>query len=314
MQRTILYKFFEGSTSYKEEERIKKWIEMSPENERIFFKERKLYDAMILLAGNNMTKGKPEKRSVYLRRITFEVIKIAAVALIVFLFSHRYSEVEPDVIAMQTIAVPMGQRTNIVLPDGTNVWLNSRSTLQYPTSFGREERKVILDGEAYMEVHKDTEKKFIVATDKGEIEVLGTSFNVDAYSDSDVFETSLMEGKLNVKDKNSSAHTVQLTPNMKATLINGKLQVEKITDYDQFSWKEGLISFKNLDVAQIMKKFEKCYGKKIILEDAQTTKSKHSGKFRQADGIDYALRILQKDIPMHYIRDEENYIVTIKQY
>lgn len=285
---------------------------MSPENERIFFRERKLYDAMILLAGNNTVKGKPEKRAIFLRRIAIEAVKIAAVALIVFGLNRIYPEVEPDVVAMQTIAVPMGQRTNIVLPDGTNVWLNSRSTLQYSASFGRKERKVFLDGEAYMEVHKDAEKKFIVATDKGDIEVLGTSFNVDAYSDSDVFETSLMEGKLNVKDKNSPAHTVQLTPNMKATLIDGKLQVEKITDYDQFSWKEGLISFKNLDVVQIMKKFEKCYGKKIILENAQATKTRHSGKFRQAEGIDYALRILQKDIPMHYIRDEENYIVRIQ--
>lgn len=285
---------------------------MSPENERIFFRERKLYDAMILLAGNNTVKGKPEKRAIFLRRIAIEAVKIAAVALIVFGLNRIYPEVEPDVVAVQTIAVPVGQRTNIVLPDGTNVWLNSRSTLQYSASFGRKERKVFLDGEAYMEVHKDAEKKFIVATDKGDIEVLGTSFNVDAYSDSDVFETSLMEGKLNVKDKNSPAHTVQLTPNMKASLIDGKLHVEKITDYDQFSWKEGLISFKNLDVVQIMKKFEKCYGKKIILENAQATKTRHSGKFRQAEGIDYALRILQKDIPMHYIRDEENYIVRIQ--
>lgn len=317
MRKQILYKFFEGSTSFREEEQIRVWMEASLENERTFYKERKLYDSIILLSGNsrdNKNYERTGRRALPLRKVMVEAAKIAAIVLIVlgFCYLKPTPEVISDPVAMQTITVPAGQRVNITLPDGTNVWLNSRSTFQYSTSFNKSERNVFLDGEAYLEVRKDTEKKFIVTTDKGDIEVLGTRFNVDSYADSDVFETSLLEGSLNVFAKADPTRILQLTSNTRATLVQGELQIERITDHDQFSWKEGLITFKDLTFSEIMKKFEKCYGTKIIIDNEKIRTHTYSGKFRQADGVDYALRVLQREIPVEYVKDEESYVITIR--
>ena len=99
---------------------------------------------------------------------------------------------------MQTITVPAGQRINITLVDGTNVWLNARTSLSYPVKFGKNNRQVVLDGEAYFDVTKDKSKPFIVQTDNYNVEVLGTQFDVNAYSETGEFETTLMSGSLKV--------------------------------------------------------------------------------------------------------------------
>ena len=108
--------------------------------------------------------------------------------------------------------VPAGQRVELVLEDGTRVWLNSKSKLTYPTSFGKKEREVILDGEGYFEVTKNEKAPFIVKTHKYDIKVLGTTFNISAYQNKlSAFETSLLEGAVEVFSSNNTEH-VSLTP------------------------------------------------------------------------------------------------------
>ena len=99
-------------------------------------------------------------------------------------------QTEQTPIALQTITVPAGQRINITLADGTNVWLNARTTIQYPITFNEKERLVKLDGEAYFDVTKDKSKPFIVQTNNYNVEVLGTKFDVDSYSETEIFETT----------------------------------------------------------------------------------------------------------------------------
>ena len=105
---------------------------------------------------------------------------------------------------MQTITVPAGQRINITLVDGTNVWLNARTSLSYPVKFGKNNRQVVLDGEAYFDVTKDKSKPFIVQTDNYNVEVLGTKFDVNAYSETGEFETTLMSGSVKVASASDS--------------------------------------------------------------------------------------------------------------
>ncbi|MDR2912030.1 MAG: FecR domain-containing protein [Alistipes sp.] len=315
MRKQTLYRFFEGTASHEEERRIKEWMEASAENKRTLVRERSLYDATILLT-EPVREGGRRMRPL-LRRMVVEAMKAAAVAAVVFGVGHIFwtkgGNPADDATGMQAVSVPAGQRAQVTLPDGTNVWLNSLSTLRYPTSFGREERRVFLDGEAYLEVMKNTGKTFVVATDKGDIEVLGTSFNVDAYSGSDFFETSLIEGKLNVRGKDDPSQMVELTPDTKATLVAGRLQVEKITDYDHFDWKRGLVSFNNLTLEQIMRQFERHYGVIIRMRNPDgAPKETFTGKFRQTDGIDYALRILQRDIGFSFSYDNEEPVIYIE--
>ncbi|MDR3251182.1 MAG: FecR domain-containing protein, partial [Tannerella sp.] len=214
--------------------------------------------------------------------------------------------------AMQTITVPPGQRVNLTLPDGTDVWLNARTSISYPVVFGRKERMMKLDGEAYFEVAKDKDKPFTVRTRDGEIEVTGTDFNVQAYSSENIFETTLMEGSVRVRLNDGAASEVRLSPGQKASLEAGKLRIENVEDFSHYRWREGLICFSNNTFVEIMHDFERYYGVKINVLNQKVLKRRYTGKFRYTDGIDYALRVLQKNIPFEVVRDDDNQIIEIK--
>ena len=314
MNKDILYKFFEGNASFEEEAAVKQWMEESAENRLAFLKERKLFDAMLLLGNEEIIKNGKKSFSINLSSLRTELIKIAAVVAITLGGSYFYyqSSLEKELMAMQTITVPAGQRINITLVDGTNVWLNARTSLSYPVKFGKNNRQVVLDGEAYFDVTKDKSKPFIVQTDNYNVEVLGTQFDVNAYSETGEFETTLMSGSVKVASASDSTQKITLKPNNKVYLQDGKLHVTAVDDYNPYRWKEGLICFKNETFTSIMKDFEKYYGLTIQVKNKNVFKYVYTGKFRQTDGIDYALRVLQKDIKFTYQRDDENQIIYIE--
>ncbi|WP_370862627.1 FecR family protein [Parabacteroides faecis] len=242
------------------------------------------------------------------------MIKIAAVIAITLGGSYLYHQYsfEKELMATNTISVPAGQRINMTLTDGTNVWLNARTSLTYPVKFSKKNRQVILDGEAYFEVAKDKTKPFIVQTNKYNVEVLGTKFDVNAYSETGEFETTLMSGSVRVASTSDPAQKLTLKPNNKVYLQDGELHVSVVDDFNPYRWKEGLICFKNESFTSIMKDFEKYYGLTIQVRNKEVLKYVYTGKFRQTDGIDYALRVLQKDIKFSYQRDDENQIIYIE--
>ncbi|WP_455639940.1 FecR family protein [Parabacteroides sp.] len=314
MNKETLYKFFEGNTSLKEEEAVKQWLEESEENLQTLFKERKLFDAMLLLGNEKEIRKGKKKFSINLNSLRTELIKIAAVVAITLVGSYFYYESMPDkdLMEMQTISVPAGQRISFTLTDGTNVWLNARTSLTYPVKFGKKNRQVILDGEAYFDVAKDKTKPFVVKTEKYNVEVLGTKFDVDAYSETGEFETTLMSGSVKIASLDDPSEELMLKPDNKVYLQDGKLQVTPVSDYNPYRWKEGLICFKDATFLSIMKDFEKYYGLNILVKNKEVRKFSYTGKFRQTDGIDYALRVLQKDIKFTYQRDDENQIIYIE--
>ena len=214
--------------------------------------------------------------------------------------------------AMNTISVPVGQRVNLKLPDGTLVWLNASSEIVYPAVFSGGKREVQLNGEAYFEVTHNVENPFVVRTERCDIEVLGTKFNVDAYSGSNDFSTALMEGSVKVTGNDSSFRPVLLKPDQEVRLKDGRLMVSSISDYDQFRWREGLVCFKDVAFNELMTRFEKCYGIQIIVENKHLEEYTCSGKFRISDGVDNALRILQRDARYTFERNEDNSIIYIK--
>ena len=210
---------------------------------------------------------------------------------------------------VQEISVPRGQRVNITLSDGTLVWLNSLTKISYNPSFSGDKRMVHLDGEAYFEVKRNEKKPFIVQTSKGDIEVLGTKFNVEAYTSSPKLVTSLMEGSVKFS---AGARSIVLKPLQKVLLTDGIMLLSNITSLDDYTWRDGLMSFTNASFEELMEKFEKYYGYKIIIENQKVKNLRRSGKFRLSDGINYALYVLKKDMNFSYTRDITDSIITIK--
>lgn len=314
MDKDILYRFFEGQASVDEMKSVRQWAEASDENRKLFRRERKLFNAMIL-AGHSRRSDthaiRNKKRNSFIR----EFLKIASVIVITAGITATWFSIGKDTEdvnkEMQTITVPAGQRVNLDLPDGSNVWLNAGTRMQYPTAFLKGKREVILDGEAYFEVARNEKSPFVVHTHVMDVEVLGTKFNVEAYSRRNVFEASLMEGKVRVKSPVNEKVTVTLSPHYKTTLAGGKLVVSRIDDYNVYRWKEGLYCFKNKPFAEIMKDLERYYDLTIRMDKEEIAKVALTGKFRISDGLDYALRVLQNDVAFTYRRDKDNDIIYI---
>lgn len=302
MDRELLYRFFNGTASELERISIRKWAEAAPENMQELLKERKLYTAIILTGEREaFTSSKAPvgyKRSYFVRWGQYAAVFLCAVLLTWFV-SNRMDRAS----SIMQIEVPLGQYMNLTLADGTNVYLNSGTVFKYPTAFTGKERKVEIDGEGFFKVtHQENDVPFIVKTSKGNVRVLGTKFNVEAYKEKDQFETSLIEGKVEVI---AGDERVILNPNEKVLLVNGKLEKESLYDSSCYSWTSGIIEFNNIRFEDLMGEFEKIYGVRIVINNADLKDNLCLGKFRRIDGLDYALQVLQVDIPFEFQHDFE---------
>jgi transmembrane sensor len=312
MEKELLHKFFAGTATLEEKEAIMHWMESDPGNKQFLLKERKLYNAVLLHGEDKQVQQQAGRQQYFLRRGIARFLRVAAMIVVAFGLGYFWqSEKTEGPIAMQTISVPAGQCVNVTLPDGSNIWLNAQTTIQYPVSFNKENRQVKLDGEAYFNVAKDSKRPFIVNTKECSVEVLGTKFNIDAYSSRDKFETVLMEGSVKVSMLDDPTQAVSLKPNNKVYRSNGKLLTQKVSNYERYRWKEGLICFVDEPFKVVMEDFEKFYGLTIVVNNQKVTQYLYTGKFKQTDGVDYALSLLQKNIHFTYQRDRENHIVYI---
>ncbi len=219
---------------------------------------------------------------------------------------------EEETITYEEFSTPSGQRAMVKLHDGTTVWLNARSTLRYPNHFANGERKVELDGEAFFDVEHDVQKPFIVSTEKLDIKVLGTKFNVFAYKGREEFNTALLEGSVKIYEPESEDKALYISPNECAELKDNRLVKYPMGNRDFLLWKEGIYAFDDVPFEEIIKKFELYYDIVITVRNDKLMKYKFSGKFRQRDGVENALRTLRKVYYFNYVKDEEKNEILIR--
>jgi len=165
--------------------------------------------------------------------------------------------------SINTIATPRGGQYQVILPDGTKVWLNSASSLRFPTRFTGNLRQVEITGEAYFEVTKNAAMPFKVKTNRAEIEVLGTHFNVMAYDDENVMKTTLLEGAVNI---NSGSFSAKLKPGQQAQIrSSGKNKVvDDIDMEDEIAWKNGIFQFRDAGIDDILRQASRWYDLDIV--------------------------------------------------
>lgn len=312
MRRDILYKFFEGKASPKEQRLIGQWLDESEKHKEVLVRERMVFDAMIV-SGGITDRQSVQSRKKRTRVVFMELLRVAAVILVIFLvggyiYVRKMEEIR---LANNIVTVPVGQRVNLQLPDGTSVWLNASSEIIYPAYFSGSTREIHLNGEAYFEVEHNASKPFIVHTETFDIKVLGTKFNVEAYKGMEGFTTALMEGSVEVTDRKNKDKSVRLYPAQKVAFRNGELCKSPIDNYDVYRWREGLICFKETRFADLMRQLEKNYGVRILINNEAVKEKVFSGKFRTTDGIDNALRLLQKEGHYTFEWDENKTTVCI---
>lgn len=188
--------------------------------------------------------------------------------------------------SLNSIIIPYGKRSDVMLADGTHIWLNSGSQLSYPTEFKSDSREVYLSGEALFEVKANPEKPFYVITKDIKIKVLGTIFNVSSYVEDSTVQTVLLKGKVTAGRNKLFASTISLAPGELLTYSknNSTLTKEKVDVNLYSSWVDGYLFFVNMPIKEVFMKLERYYNQDIKVEDnlGQIT---FSGKLDLKDNI-----------------------------
>jgi ferric-dicitrate binding protein FerR (iron transport regulator) len=227
------------------------------------------------------------------------ILFIPLLATTIFLLLSRGPSTRE--IARETISNPSGVRSQVELPDGTFVWLNSGSEITYTNPFSTVERKVELSGEAYFDVTSDPKNPFIVMAGQVSVEVLGTKFNVKRYLDDTNIEVSLEEGKINLSaDQGSRSQTILMTPGMRAVydVRAAKTQFSREEDIHKYSaWHRGRLIFDDTPFPEVIKTLERWYSVEILIESDEVRRYKLTTTFEDQT-IDQVIELLELSSPI----------------
>lgn len=193
-----------------------------------------------------------------------------------------------------TLDVPRGNQFDIILSDGTRVWLNSDSRLRFPSVFPGGERRVHLEGEAYFDVSHDSRKPFVVETAAQTLTVLGTEFNIYAYPDDDAVYTTLVDGSVRVRSLSGRAERL-LVPNEQARLDAeaDAFTVEKVNAKGLTAWKDRVFVFEGDTMEQIMQKLARWYDMEYVFEDPEARNFVARGSFNIPEDVNSILRLIE---------------------
>lgn len=298
MNPDLLKKYLEGNTTPEENLEVYDWIKSTHENEDTFKSLRKIQDVLIWKDYKaSITKRKPKNRRFYL-----PILQIAGIFILLFFVYKTLNPFQKTESLktlkenLQTLVVPAGQNIQFTLEDGTKVWLNSKSSLIYPSQFSETERTVELQGEAFFEVVALVGKPFTVKITDHIVHATGTEFNVKSYNS---FETSLISGSVTVENSRNGK-SVHLKPMEKVIEVDNEFVIKNVEENDLL-WRKGIISIDNKTIDEIIPILEQYYDMKIVVENKKfQDDKKYTGKFRIMDGVEQILKILQMQNNISY--------------
>jgi ferric-dicitrate binding protein FerR (iron transport regulator) len=308
MVKKILQRYIEGDITPEEKIKLVKWLEGNEKGMLLYYRLRKLYDISIwCVAGKNQAVSHRDKR--HFSKWSLELLKIAAIFIVTVIGVYAFMYQKKSAPKMHTLYVPPGQRTEIILSDGTKVYLNSGSKLRFPEYFSDDNRAVELNGEGFFEVTNNPSRPFVIKAQQYDVRVLGTEFNVIAYDSHELFEVSLLKGAIDIGSP-LMKNRISIEPAYKFRKQGGESVISIIDNYNYFRWKEGLICFENEPLASLIAKLELYYDVKIEVRAPFLSTHIYTGKFRIRDGVEHVLRVLQLELKFKYtIYEEENRIV-----
>ena len=370
MNKEKIIKYLLGETGKEESHLVEQWLNENAENKKYFDeivfvwktsgiaqnieqedveKDREIFIQKIgALPDEKVEKStKPAGKSLQIFGSStgaknYQWLRVAAIFIFAFCLSWTvfyFTNRNPDTgsLVYNQIITAKGQKSQIILSDGTKVWLNSETTLKYPSAFNGKKREVILEGEAFFEVQKkDNKIPFIVKTSEIDIIVLGTCFNVMAYPDEETIEATVVEGSVCIVRKglrSSPDQNIILKPNQKVTLIKkesrvilSEIETKKPTlikstksiqsvspsekaqilvspevDIDlHTAWKDDRLIFQSETFENICYKLERWYDVKIHIRNEELKKYSYTGKFVHKETINQVLEIIKLTTPINY--------------
>ena len=313
MNPELIYKYLENTATDDEMKQVLDWLDADPAHVRELDELDKVMAASVIY-GPDVLSPAPAKKAarrislgrIPLRRIVRYAAELAAVAVVGIGVARMLADDRIEEWTRRTTAleVPAGQYLSMELQDGTKVWLNAGTRLEYPLVFAGGERRVKVAGEAMFDVEHDPAHPFVVETFACDVRVLGTKFNVEANEEKGIFSADLLRGKVQVCNRTDRSDRITMEPNQTVHLENGKLQFHAQENADKLLWTDGILCITGMTFEEVMAKFERCYDINVeILRDDLPQIEFQRCKLRISEGIDHALAVLQHAADFRYERD-----------
>ncbi len=331
---SIIGRKLEGEISQSEEKALNEWINSSTTNKQVYFQIKELwyhkqdqtnnsqaiaaYDKLInriKFAEGNQARTRVQNISLRVNQF----VKYAAIIFLIFSFgflSYYYVNEESAKNELCTISVPRGNKSEVILPDGSKIWLNNNSKLTYPKKFNKSERRVELIGEGYFEIERNTNVPFIVQTSDINIKVLGTKFNVSAYPNDKFIETTLISGKVTVQSKENPEVQKTLSPGESLTYdrISNRSSITQVDTKFYTFWMKGEFVFKDEKFETLARRIERIYNVEITFDDPSLKEKTYTGDFKVDDNIYTILEIFKRSTtePIEFISDRNKISIRRK--
>jgi ferric-dicitrate binding protein FerR (iron transport regulator) len=313
MENQLIIKYLKQELTEEESASVAAWIRNNKAHQDFLFSLEELYwanqmEELKQLADTNREWKKLEYRILHVRE-TFHLISIlkyVAIGLLLIalpfmvyqtgIFNKTNSPDAPDFL---TIVTGKGERSKLILPDGTNVWLNACSSLIYSTGLSSE-RQLKLSGEAYFEVTKDEHRPFVVSTPLLNISVLGTKFNLKAFEEENEVRTTLYEGSVAANTSDKSFERMlkpgeQLIYRKDKTVLIASVDGNKDKD-----WKEGILHFRKQKLQDIVRSLERNFNVEITITDSKLSQEEFTCEFKDAENLTEILNILKMTKKLDY--------------
>jgi ferric-dicitrate binding protein FerR (iron transport regulator) len=321
----LIGKSVSGNATSDEIKELEQWKSTAEENRRQFEKSKKAWKkGDKYISETTLQQDKSKLETEYNRYLSYKVRKMSRQSLIykiaaVLAFpialaigGYLFGESEKPVLLPEQfceISSPKGHVSKATLPDGTEVWINTNSSIVYDASaFNRNQREIQLKGEAYFEVTSSVEKPFTVVTPHANVKVTGTSFNVNAYPASLLFETVLAEGKIELQLKSGTTEFLHVEPNQRVIFnsINKKFDVQQVKAEMFTAWRNGEIIFKDATLADLVKELERIYDIQFHMQPADLGELRFRGMFSYNSNLIEALEKIKKSSKVdYYIENKE---------
>ncbi len=338
----LILRYLSDNASEQEAQEMQAWLQASEENRQLFAHHKKLWLGSSAMAGYDQVKLKQDRHQVDLKIRNSELqhtldkanrrIRVLAYAASVILLLGIASVlyISQDTIAKRNstmvggeIEVPYGSKSLITLPDGSKVWINAGSKISYPADFGVTSRNVYLTGEAYFDVKKMEQIPFFVNTDVMKIKVYGTAFNVKAYVDDDLVETTLDRGAISIIRNDMPDQEVSMVPNQKITIrrdmqkntstavpataaaVSSKplepLDVQEVINTEAITaWKDNRLVFDQEPLWSLAKQLERRYNVRISFRSENIKSIRYSAALKEMP-IDQVLEAISMTSPISYL-------------
>jgi ferric-dicitrate binding protein FerR (iron transport regulator) len=296
---------------------IDEWRNESSENEAVYQENLKAWEAVSLLNEmeqfNSFEALKKINKKIAQPRFDKWLVtiqRVAAVLMLPLLVYSGYLTIQnysngnrQKQVIMQTVSSRQGMVTQFTLVDGTKVWLNSGSVLQFPTQFAGKKREVLLKGEAFFEVTKNEKQPFRVNANELKVEVLGTSFNVASFDDDNQSEVVLVTGKVALSSENGNNKTTYgILHSGQRAVYEKRIQkvfTEQVDVEKYIAWREGNLIFRDDSMEDVVKRLSRWFNVEIIISDPEIKEYVYKATFKN-ENLTQVLNLLKLSAPIDY--------------